>query len=366
MQKWILNIRKKLSAHFFKFSIQTSLLLIFPFFLMSFTTDRQNGMNMVAPSGIRSSFVEEDTTKGFVTLLKENSSNVPGTSFEMNARVRPFVEDFIEKHGNQYEKMKSWGLVYLTLYDKILAEHGLPLELKYLSVIESNLKKSALSVAGASGPWQIMPTQARRLGLKVGKGYDERNDYTKSTHAAAKMLKGLYAEFGDWLLVIAAYNAGPGGVAKAIKRAGGSRNFYDIQNYLPQETRNHVKKYIATHYYFEGDGGLTTLTKSETKKYEEALVYEPAEPSLAEDQFSTIEISGRYNSVVIANTLNMDFILFNELNPRLDKMLAEGIPYDLKLPNDKAEFFKTKKQDILRESVQVLFSSNINSIPKIL
>src|SRR5690606_30506303 len=116
--------------------------------------------------------------------------------------------------------------------------------------IESNLKSNALSSAGARGPWQFMDYTAREYGLQVNRMIDDRIDYGKSTHAASKYLLSLYKDLKDWLLVIAAYNGGPGRVYSAIKRSG-SRNFWDLQYYLPEESRNHVKKFIATHYIME-------------------------------------------------------------------------------------------------------------------
>jgi membrane-bound lytic murein transglycosylase D len=115
-----------------------------------------------------------------------------------------------------------------------------------------------------------MPSTARQLGLKVSDRYDERKRFGKSTVAAAKYLRDLYNEFDDWLLAIAAYNGGPGPVYKAI-RLSGSRNFWKLQNFLPMETRAHVKRYIGTHYFFEGEGSLTTLTKAETQKHLEEV-----------------------------------------------------------------------------------------------
>jgi len=125
------------------------------------------------------------------------------------------------------------------------------LELKYLAVIESELKPSALSRVGARGPWQLMPGTAHELGLKVSRRSDDRTNYYKSTVAAAKYLRDLHREFGDWLLVLAAYNGGPLPVCRAIHKAH-SRSFWALQKYLPAESRGHVKKFIATAYYFEG------------------------------------------------------------------------------------------------------------------
>src|ERR1700735_2578477 len=119
------------------------------------------------------------------------------------------------------------------------------------SIIDSELKPSALSRVGARGPWQLMPTTAHELGLKVNRGSDDRTNYYKSTVAAAKYLRDLHREFGDWLLVLAAYNGGPVPVIRAIHQAH-SRSFWALQKYLPAESRGHVKKFIATAWYFEG------------------------------------------------------------------------------------------------------------------
>jgi membrane-bound lytic murein transglycosylase D len=142
--------------------------------------------------------------------------------------------------------------------------------MKYLAVIESDLKTTAVSRVGAKGMWQLMPGTARDLGLKVTKKYDERTHAYKSTVAAAKYLRDLYAEYGDWLLVLAAYNGGPGKVNYAIRKSG-SRNFWVLQHYLPAESRGHVKRFIGTHYYFEGKGSITTLTKAEANAYKKAV-----------------------------------------------------------------------------------------------
>ena len=137
-----------------------------------------------------------------------NSSN----GVRLNPRAVSFVQDYMETHSKDLLKMKDWGRPYFNMIDVVLTRYDLPVELKYLAVIESKLKSSAVSWAGAVGPWQLMPVTARELGLKVSRKVDERTNYYKSTNAAAKYLRDLYSEFGDWLLVIAAYNGGPGNV----------------------------------------------------------------------------------------------------------------------------------------------------------
>lgn len=123
--------------------------------------------------------------------------------------------------------------------------------LKYLAVIESDLKSNALSSAGAVGPWQLMPGTARDLGLTVAKGRDDRTDLSKSTHAAARFLSILYKQLGDWLLVVAAYNGGPARLDKIIKR-NDNKNFWDIQQELPAESRNHVKNSLLRIIFLKG------------------------------------------------------------------------------------------------------------------
>ena len=154
--------------------------------------------------------------------------------------------------------------------DTVFTKYDLPLELKYLAVVESELNPKAVSKVGAVGTWQLMPATAKILGLKITRKYDERKNFKKSTKAAALYLRDLYTQYGDWLLVLAAYNCGPKPVNNAIRRSG-SRNFWKLQQYLPAESRDHVKKYIATHYYFEGRGGITTLTKAENIKYAQTM-----------------------------------------------------------------------------------------------
>ena len=188
----------------------------------------------------------------------------------MNPKAVTFVNSYLKTNTEALQKVKERSGRYFKIIDGVLKKNNLPLELKYLAVIESELKATAVSRVGAVGPWQLMPATARLLGLKVSKHIDERTHYYKSTVAVCKYLKDLYAEFGDWLLVIAAYNGGPGTVYKAIKKSG-SRNFWYLQYYLPAETRGHVKRFIGAHYFFEQEGSETTLTKSELFAYKKAL-----------------------------------------------------------------------------------------------
>jgi membrane-bound lytic murein transglycosylase D len=188
----------------------------------------------------------------------------------LNSHVAKFVRDYNTSNDEDLEMIGKRGDRYFPMMDSIFTLYHLPTELKYLAVVESELKATAVSRVGAVGPWQLMESTARDLSLKVKGKYDERKNFSKSTVAAAKYLRDLYNQFGDWLLVIASYNSGPGKVLTAIKKSG-SRNFWALQNYLPAETRGHVKRFIATHYYFEGYGSITTLTKAEVTAYKKSV-----------------------------------------------------------------------------------------------
>ncbi|HVG13311.1 MAG TPA: lytic transglycosylase domain-containing protein, partial [Chitinophagaceae bacterium] len=199
------------------------------------------------------------------------------------------------------------------------------------------------------GPWQFMAGTARGVGLKVNSRVDERTDIHKSTHAAARYLTELFGTYKDWLLVIAAYNCGPGVVNSAIRKSG-SRNFWNLQYFLPAESRNHVKKFIATHYIMEGDGGVTTLTKKEA----EHLAINPLPEQEKSADYEEMSITGRYNSVVIAQHTQMNISEFNSLNPNFDKALSASGSFNLRLPSDKLLVFLAKKPQILEQSIKVM------------
>jgi len=188
----------------------------------------------------------------------------------MNGRVEKYASNYIRNNSEALLIVKERSARCFDMMDSVFTSYDLPKELKYLAVVESELNPNALSHVGAAGPWQLMPATARILGLKVSRKYDERKYFKKSTVAAARYIKDLYGEFGDWLLVLAAYNGGPGPVYKAIRKSG-SHNYWKLQAFLPAETRGHVKRFISIHYYFEGKGSVTTLTRTEMNNYLKTL-----------------------------------------------------------------------------------------------
>jgi membrane-bound lytic murein transglycosylase D len=202
--------------------------------------------------------------------VKETEPVSDKPEIRLNKKGALFVTKYIKNSKECLVRVRKRSVVPFSIIDSVLNIYHLPLELKYLAVIESELKPSALSHVGARGPWQLMPATAQVLGLKTSHQNDERTNYYKSTIAAAKYLRDLYAQFNDWLLVLAAYNGGPKPVYNAIQRSG-SKNFWVLQNYLPAESRDHVKKFIATHYYFEGRGSETTLTRAENLEFKKMV-----------------------------------------------------------------------------------------------
>ncbi len=245
----LFGVNMKNPVSYAKAVIVWFIFIAFSFSLMSFKSGVTNNTGKVKKDSTASAKSE------FQTLINSTTTEVAVTTvslLETYPEAVSFLEKYVAKEGKHYERMRPKAQPYFDMYDRILASYGVPTELKYLSVIESNLNNKAVSRVGAAGPWQFMPADARSFGLKVNGKVDERKDYEKSTHAAAKYLKQMYERFGDWLLVVASYNCGPNKVGRILEEKNG-KTFWDIQQYLPLETRNHVKKYISMQYIFEGD-----------------------------------------------------------------------------------------------------------------
>lgn len=303
---------------------------------------------------------------GFKNLFISDQYNpAKPYSAQVNPMAIVYVQDYIAQHGKELTNMKVWAQPYFRMMDNILAGYGIPKEMKYLAVIESHLQTWAMSWVGAAGPWQFMPETGRRMGLTINSYVDERANYYRSTQAAAKYLKELYTQLGDWLLVIAAYNGGPGRVFSAIRRSG-TRDFWKLQQYLPEESRNHVKKFIGTHYIMEGTGGETTATADEWANMQEQTKTQPGLLQLTpeeQESSTTVTLEGKYNSIVIANQVGMDINQFNRFNPNFDKLVVADGGCTIRLPKDKMDLFQANRNLILRQSLMASLESagNIGS-----
>jgi len=184
----------------------------------------------------------------YIARLQDAEQVIP---LSYNNVVKNFIKLYTEKRRDQVEMMLGLSKYYFPIFEEALDRYNLPLELKYLPIIESALNPKALSRAGANGLWQIMYGTGKLLNMEITSFVDERRDPVKSTDAAARYLKQLYDEYGDWHLAVAAYNCGPGNVSRAIRRSGNKTGYWDIYYRLPRETRGYVPAFIAASYVME-------------------------------------------------------------------------------------------------------------------
>lgn len=170
-------------------------------------------------------------------------------ALDYNSAVKSYIELYAVKRRGTVSRMLGLGEMYFPMFEEALARHQMPLELKYLSIVESALNPSVRSKAGAMGLWQFMFGTGKMMGLEINSYVDERCDPLKATDAACRYLKYLYNYYnGDWQLALAAYNAGPGNINKAIRRAGGEKNYWKLRDYMPKETAGYVPAFIAVNY----------------------------------------------------------------------------------------------------------------------
>ena len=250
-----------------------------------------------------------------------------------NPIVKNYIELYTVRRRKQMEYMLGIGSYFFPMFEQALDAAGLPIELKYLPVIESALNPRAFSPAGASGLWQFMYGTGKLYGLQGNSLIDERRDPIKSTKAAVRYLKDLYRIYGDWSLVIAAYNCGPGNVNKAIKRANGKKDYWAIYPYLPLETRGYVPAFIAATY-------------SMTYYKEHGICPARIETPMMCD---TIMLTERLHLSQVAEVMNMDIETLRGLNPqyRKDIIPGNGESYSLCLPQAQVEKFIDLKDSIV-------------------
>ncbi len=235
------------------------------------------------------------------------------------------VQKYIDQYTNRLRHSVSYILaasnLYIPIFEEALAYYKVPLELKYLPVIESAYNPRARSHAGAVGLWQFMPRTAIQYGLQINSLVDERCEPIKSSYAAARYLRDLYTIFGDWTLVIAAYNCGPNNINKAIHRSGGERDFWKIYNNLPHETRGYVPAFIAANYIMNYYGEHNILP------------YKALMPASTD----TLLLSRDVKMEQIAAVCGIDMDEIKALNPQYQTTLIPGYrtTCTLRLPQDK-------------------------------
>lgn len=260
-----------------------------------------------------------------------------------NDIVRKFIDMYSGRLRNQVSFMLSACNFYMPIFEEALDAYGLPLELKYLPIIESALNPSAVSRAGASGLWQFMIGTGKMYGLESNSLIDERCDPIKATWAAARYLKEMYAIYGDWNLVIAAYNCGPGTINKAIRRAGGEKDYWGLYNYLPRETRGYVPAFIAANYVmtYYCDHNIC-----------------PMETNIPANT-DTIQITKNLHFEQIADICGVPMDEIKSLNPQYKKQMIPGDsnPYTLRLPQDRISTFIDKQDTIYAHRADELFKN---------
>ncbi|HNB82035.1 MAG TPA: lytic transglycosylase domain-containing protein [Chitinophagaceae bacterium] len=283
--------------------------------------------------------------------------------------ILEYVKAYKDNFGQRIDRIKTKNKGYFALMDNVMRRYGLPRELKSLAIIESALNCNAVSSAGAVGPWQFMETTARELGLRVDGRTDERKDFYKSTHAAARYLKQLHGMFHDWLLVIASYNCGPAPVLRAIN-SGLGRSFWDIKPRLPKETQNHVMAFIATSSMIEkvcnvlGLGEYPKGAKAPRADFsafqksaddldvsDDADTNKPAFTQEELDKMAILKVKGAYKIQAIAQLLNEDPVRLKRWNPSFEtELLSSSSPVHLRIPIEKLEQFILQKDKILQAS----------------
>jgi len=273
--------------------------------------------------------VEDLPDSVYIKRLKEIQSPLV---FPFNKQVKSYIKLYTQKRREQVSLMLGLSDYYFPIFEAALDAHDMPLELKYLPVIESALNPRAFSRAGASGLWQFMYYTGKQYGLKVDSYVDERRDPYYATEAAVRFLSDLYDIYGDWYLVIAAYNCGPGNVNKAIRRSGGKRNFWEIYYRLPRETRGYVPAFVAAAYTFNYAS-------------EHNLVAARVTLPLATD---TIMVSQPLHFDQVADLIHVSKEVLRELNPmyRRDVVPAGKQVYPLRLPFVDATLFASIEDTI--------------------
>lgn len=270
-------------------------------------------------------------------VIIERLSKLPVViEMPFNQIVRSYIDKYTKGDRAQVPALLGLGLYYNPIFEQALEEQGLPLELKYLPMIESSLDPNAVSKHGAAGLWQFMLATAKGLGMEVNSLIDERRDPYLSSEMAASYLKGLYDSYGDWSLAIAAYNCGPGTLNKAIRRAGGEpkdHDFWSVYNFLPEETRGYVPAFIAINYvmnYYPEHNISPVL---------------PTSPLVMD----TIHVAERIHFDQISGVLNIPVEELRILNPQYRADIIPGSPDNLRnliLPSQQVHAFLMSEEDI--------------------
>lgn len=276
---------------------------------------------------------DELPTDTLKARLEKLNSRTP-FNIEYNPLLENVIKSYLKRNKQSLERLMALSTYYFPMFEQKLDKHNIPLEIKYLAIVESALNPRARSRVGATGLWQFMFATGKMHGLDVTSYVDERMDPVRSTEAAAEYLSTLYRVFGDWDLVLASYNSGPGNVSKAIRRSGGSTNYWNLRPYLPRETAGYVPAFLATLYIFE---------------YAEEHGFQPPNPRTTYFETDTIRIKQKLSFDQISEVTGVEKELLQFLNPsyKLDVIpFIEEEKYGLRLPRNRAGFFVNNEDAI--------------------
>ena len=280
---------------------------------------------------------EKPTKKIPTNILKERLKHLDNTSpffIEYNPILENVINSYLKYRKKYYPRLMAKAEYYFPMFEKYLDQFDVPLEMKYLAIVESTLDPRARSRVGARGLWQFMYLTGKQYKLNVSSYVDERQDPIKATIAACKYLSDLYDIFGDWDLALAAYNSGPGNVSKAIKRSGGYQNYWNIRQYLPTETAGYVPAFYATMYIF---------------KYAKEHGLAPENPPIYHFATDTIQIKKTVSFDQITEVTGVETKMLQFLNPeyKLDIIpFVKGKKYAVTLPRNATVKFLAKEKEL--------------------
>ncbi|MFD2908539.1 transglycosylase SLT domain-containing protein [Flavobacterium ardleyense] len=255
-------------------------------------------------------------------------------NIEYNPALENTIKSFLKHRTKSFERLMAISEYYFPMFEEHLAKYNIPLEIKYLAIVESALNPRAKSRVGASGLWQFMYPTGKHFNLEVNSYVDERHDPLKATEAACQYLSSLYKIFGDWSMVLASYNAGPGNVSKAIRRSGGSQNYWNIRHNLPRETANYVPAFLATMYIYE---------------FKKEHGMQPKKAALTYFETDTIMVKKQMSFTHISELLDIPVEQIEFLNP-IYKLNIIPYMYDkahyLRLPKNKMGLFVSNEEKV--------------------
>ncbi len=309
----------------------------------------QRAKKTVNKYGFKPDQIPDYSDSVYERRLAEMAASSP-LPYVYNDRVRAFINLYAMRKRDLVEKMLGLSEYYFPIYEEVFNKYDIPQEFVYLSVVESALNPQAHSPANAVGLWQFIYPTARLYRLNIDSYMDERKDPYKASVAAARFIRDLHKNLGDWFLAMAAYNCGAGNVIKAIKRSGGKRTFWEIYNYLPMETRGYVPAFIAANYVF--------------KYHQEHNLY-PQHISIP-TFVDTVIIDKPVAFKQIADRLSITEEVIKELNPHFEKGFIPagfGKSFELKLPATKAYAFVMAKDSIYSDYVLSIAGRNRSNLP---